>query len=156
MKIWKGLFESLRPMIIPHGDPSLQRLWKGISRFRWSVHGYRPPQDLSVSVASTLRSARSSRHWKWRLEWVTYAQTLKKEDVANPLIINWLWLVTKAALTRGKGREVVWLRVFKDQDWIVVALSKYLSWILFQVDYQPRHLGFICRSFIYWIRESLC
>ena len=49
-------------------------------------------------------------------------------DVANPLIINQLWLVIEAALTRSKGREVVGLRVFKDRDQIVVALSKCLSW----------------------------
>jgi len=155
VKIWKGLLESLRPMIRPHGCPSLQRLWTGISRFGWSIHGYRPPQGLSATVVSTLRATCSSRHRKWRMERVTYVQTLKIGDVANPLIINWLWLATEAALIHGKGREVVWLRVFKDQDWIIVALSKYLMWFFLQVVYQPRNLGFICWSVLFMESGSL-
>ena len=150
MKIWKGLFESLRPMIRPPGAPSLQRSWKGISRFGWSVHGYR---HLKVYLRQLLLhwellapAAIASGGWN---EWHTPRSW--GEDIAKPLIINQLWLVIKAALTRSKGREVVGLRVFKDWDRIVVALLKYLSWIfLFKSFTNPVIWGLFVDRFCLW------
>ena len=60
-----------------------------------------------------------------------YTQTLKREDIANVPMSSRSWLVIKAALANDKLRELVWFRVSKDQERIIMALSKYQSWIVF-------------------------
>ena len=148
MQIWKGLSESLRPMIRPPGAPSLQRSWRGISRFGRSVHGYSHRKvcrrQLLLHWELLTPVAIASGGWN---EWRRHRPW--REDDANPLIINQLWLVIVAALTHSKGREVFGLRVFKDRDRIVVAFSKYLLWIVFSSRLPSLSSGVICRLVLF-------